>query len=314
MTDIFSGLVARAAAYPPARTAVVHPCDAPSLEGAVDAARAGLIEPILVGPPHRIDAAAEALGVDISAWERIDTRHSHDSAEKAVAAVREGRAEALMKGSLHTDELLHEVLSKEAGLRTERRLSHVFALEIPGQDRLHFVTDAAINIYPDLLTKKDIVQNAIDCVRALGIERPKVAILSAVETVTPKIPSTVEAAALCKMADRGQITDGDLDGPLAFDNAVSVEAAAIKGIHSPVAGRADILVAPDMEAGNMIAKQLTFLANARAAGVVMGARVPIILTSRADDAQARLASAAVAALVAHARRVAAAAAVAGEEA
>lgn len=314
MTDIFSGLVARAAAYPPARTAVVHPCDAPSLEGAVDAARAGLIEPILVGPPHRIEAAAEALGVDISAWERIDTRHSHDSAEKAVAAVREGRAEALMKGSLHTDELLHEVLSKEAGLRTERRLSHVFALEIPGQDRLHFVTDAAINIYPDLLTKKDIVQNAIDCVRALGIERPKVAILSAVETVTPKIPSTVEAAALCKMADRGQITDGDLDGPLAFDNAVSVEAAAIKGIHSPVAGRADILVAPDMEAGNMIAKQLTFLANARAAGVVMGARVPIILTSRADDAQARLASAAVAALVAHARRVAAAAAVAGEEA
>ena len=314
MTDIFSGLVARAAAYPPARTAVVHPCDAPSLEGAVDAAWAGLIEPILVGPPHRIDAAAEALGADISAWERIDTRHSHDSAERAVAAVREGRAEALMKGSLHTDELLHEVLSKEAGLRTERRLSHVFALEIPGQDRLHFVTDAAINIYPDLLTKKDIVQNAIDCVRALGIERPKVAILSAVETVTPKIPSTVEAAALCKMADRGQITDGDLDGPLAFDNAVSVEAAAIKGIHSPVAGRADILVAPDMEAGNMIAKQLTFLANARAAGVVMGARVPIILTSRADDAQARLASAAVAALVAHARRVAAAAAVAGEEA
>ncbi|ANK82209.1 MAG: phosphate acetyltransferase [Rhizobiales bacterium NRL2] len=313
MTEIFSALVARAAAYPSAPTAVVHPCDAPSLQGAADAARAGLIEPLLVGPRHRIDAAAAELGLDISAWPRIDTRHSHESAEMAVAAVRQGRAEALMKGSLHTDELLHAVLAKETGLRTEKRLSHVFALEIPGQDRLHFITDAAINIYPDLLAKADIVRNAIECVHALGIERPKVAILSAVETVTPKIPSTVDAAALCKMADRGQITGADLDGPLAFDNAVSVEAARIKGIRSPVAGRADILVAPDMEAGNMIAKQLTFFAKARAAGVVMGARAPIILTSRSDDATARLASAAVAAVIAHARRLAAAAAVIGED-
>jgi len=314
MPDTLATLIEAAKRQPATPTAVVHPCDATSLAGAVDAAEAGLIAPVLVGPPKRIAAAAEAAGLDISAYPIVETAHSHDSAEKAVAVVREGKAEALMKGSLHTDELMHEVLRKEAGLRTERKLSHVFALDLKtrlaGRDRLFFVTDAAINIYPDLLTKADIVQNAIECVVALGVARPKVALLSAVETVTPKIPSTIDAAALCKMADRGQITGGDLDGPLAFDNAVSVEAAEMKGIRSSVAGHADILVAPDMEAGNMIAKQLTFLAGAEAAGVVMGARVPIVLTSRADSRHARLASAAVAVLVAAARRGAVAAAAA----
>ncbi len=304
--DSLHTLIERAEREPSTPTAVVHPCDAASIAGAVDAASAGLIRPLLVGPRAKIDQAAEAAGVDIRGFERIDTPHSHASAEAAVAAVREGRAEALMKGSLHTDELMHEALRKEAGLRTERRLSHVFVLDLQRSERLFFVTDAAINIYPDLETKADIVRNAIDCVTALGLARPKVAILSAVETVTPKIPSTIDAAALCKMADRGQITGGDLDGPLAF--AVSVEAARIKGIDSIVAGRADILVAPDMEAGNMIAKQMTFLAGAEAAGVVMGARVPIILTSRADGRTARLASAAVAVLVAAARRAAVASA------
>lgn len=304
MATTFGELIGRAVEQPPARTAVVHPCDVPSLQGAMDAWAQGLIEPVLVGPRARIEAAAAEAGLDLAGIELIDTPHSHASAETGVAVVQSGRAEALMKGSLHTDELMHEVLRKEAGLRTERRLSHVFALAVPGQPRLFYVSDAAINIQPDLLTKADIVANAIDCVRALGVERPKVALLSAVETVTPKIPSTVEAAALCKMAERGQITGGDLDGPLAFDNAVSEEAARVKGIVSPVAGRADILIAPDMEAGNMIAKQLTYLANATAAGVVMGARVPIILTSRADGPAARLASAAVASLVAAARRAA----------
>jgi len=304
MATSFKQLIQQAGAQPPARTAVVHPCDVPSLQGALDAADRGLIEPVLVGPRARIEGAAETAGRRIDGIELIETPHSHASAETAVAVIQSGRAEALMKGSLHTDELMHEVLRKEAGLRTERRLSHVFALEVPGQSRLFFVSDAAINIQPDLLTKADIVANAIDCVRALGIDRPKVAILSAVETVTPKIPSTVEAAALCKMAERGQITGGDIDGPLAFDNAVNEEAARVKGIVSPVAGRADILIAPDMEAGNMIAKQLTYLANATAAGVVMGARVPIILTSRADGPAGRLASAAVASLVAAARRAA----------
>lgn len=311
MPDTLTTLIEAAKRQPTTPTAVVHPCDATSLAGAIDAAEAGLIAPVLVGPPKRIAAAAEAAGLDISAYRIVETAHSHESAEKAVAVVREGKAEALMKGSLHTDELMHEVLRKEAGLRTERKLSHVFALDLKtrlvGRDRLFFVTDAAINIYPDLLTKADIVQNAIECVAALGVERPKVALLSAVETVTPKIPSTIDAAALCKMAERGQITGGDLDGPLAFDNAVSVEAAEMKGIRSSVAGHADILVAPDMEAGNMIAKQLTFLAGAEAAGIVMGARVPIVLTSRADSRHARLASAAVAVLVAAARRAAVAA-------
>lgn len=306
MANSLQILIDRAKALPTTPTAVVHPCDRASIAGAADAAAAGLIAPVLVGPRHRIEQAARDVDVDISAFEMIETAHSHDSAEKAVAAVREGRCEALMKGSLHTDELIHAVLRKEAGLRTERRLSHVFALEVKGWDKLFFVTDAAINIYPDLAAKADIVRNAIDCVTALGLDRPKIAILSAVETVTPKIPSTIDAAALCKMADRGQIVGGDIDGPLAFDNAVSVEAAEMKGIRSPVAGRADVLVAPDMEAGNMIAKQLTFLAGAEAAGLVMGARAPIILTSRADSRRARLASAAAAVLVAAARREAAA--------
>ena len=301
MTGSFDALTQRASGGEPLRTAIVHPCSAAALEGAIEAAEAGLIDPVLVGPPSRIDALADELGVDIGAYERLDADHSHHSAELSVQAVRQGSVGALMKGSLHTDELMHEILRKESGLRTERRLSHVFALDVPDQPHLFFITDAAINIQPDLLTKADIVQNAIDCVRALGIGQPKVAILSAVETVTPRIPSTIEAGALCKMADRGQITGGLLDGPLAIDNALSVEAARIKGIESEVAGQADILVAPDMEAGNMIAKQLTFLAGALAAGVVMGARVPVILTSRADPPAARLASAAMAVLIARAR-------------
>lgn len=304
--DSLNTLIEKAKGSAATPTAVVHPCDAASIAGAVDAAAAGLIRPVLVGPPEKIRKAAESAEVDISAFEQIATPHSHASAEQAVAAVREGKAEALMKGSLHTDELMHEVLRKDAGLRTERRLSHVFILDLESVSRLYFVTDAAINIYPDLSTKADIVRNAIDCVTGLGLPRPKVALLSAVETVTPKIPSTIDAAALCKMADRGQITGGILDGPLAFDNAVSQEAAAIKGIISEVAGRADILVAPDMEAGNMMAKQMIYLASAKSAGIVMGARVPIILTSRADDRRARLASAAVATLLASARRAAAA--------
>jgi len=297
-------LVERASRLEAAPTAVVHRCDAASSAGAADAASAGLIHPWLVGPAGKIDRAAESAGVDISAFARIDTPHSHASAERAVAAVREGQAEALMKGSLHTDELMQEILRKDAGLRTERRPRHVCVLALASVHRLYFVTDAATNIYPDLSVKADIVRNAIDCVAALGLRQPKIALLSAVETVTPKIPSTIDAAALCKMADRGQIVGGVLDGPLAFDNAVSPEAAAMKGIVSDVAGHADILVAPDMEAGNMIAKQMTYLAGAKAAGVVMGARVPVILTSRADDRRARLASAAVAALVAAARRTA----------
>lgn len=305
--DSLKTLIERARDLEPTPTAVVHPCDVASIAGAVDAASAGLIRPLLVGPPDRVDRAAESAGVDISTFDRIDTAHSHASAARAIAAVREGQAEALMKGSLHTDELMHEILRKDSGLRTERRLSHVFVLDLESANRLYFVTDAAINIYPDLPTKADIVRNAIDCVAALGLRQPKVALLSAVETVTPKIPSTLDAAALCKMAERGQIVGGLLDGPLAFDNAVSPEAAAIKGIASEVAGYADILVAPDMEAGNMIAKQMTYLAGAKAAGVVMGARVPVILTSRADDRRARLASAAVATLVAAARRAALAA-------
>ena len=300
--DSLDALINRSRDLPPTLTAVAHPCDPASIAGVVDAAAAGVIQPLLIGPVTKIAKAAEDAGVDISAYETINAPHSHASARQAVQAVREGSAEALMKGSLHTDELMHEVLRKDAGLRTERRLSHIFALDLASVDRLYFVTDAAINIYPDLLTKADIIRNAIDCVVALGLQNPKVAILSAVETVTPKIPSTIDAAALCKMAGRGQILGGVLDGPLAFDNAVSEEAAAAKNISSEVAGRANILVAPDMEAGNMIAKQMTYLAGAKAAGIVVGARVPIILTSRADDRHARLASAAVATLVAAARR------------
>jgi phosphate acetyltransferase/phosphate butyryltransferase len=290
-----------AAGLAPLRTAVVHPVDAPSLLGAIEAARAGLIVPVLVGPEARIRATAAQAGVDLAAYEIIATEHSHAAAEAAVALARAGRVEALMKGALHTDELLHAVLDRALGLRTARRLSHVFVIDTPGYPKPLFVTDAAINLYPSLTDKRDIVQNAIDLAHALGLPEPKVAILSAVETVNESIRSTVDAAALCKMADRGQITGALLDGPLAFDNAVSAEAAATKGIVSRVAGSADILVVPDVEAGNMLAKQLEYLAGAEIAGVVLGARVPIVLTSRADQTPARLASCAIALLMARQR-------------
>jgi phosphate acetyltransferase len=299
---VYPALIERCAELEPVSTAVAHPCDQSSLTAAVEAAEAGLIRPILVGPAAKIRAVAEQHGLDIRPYRLVDAPHSHASAAKAVEIVRAGEAETLMKGSLHTDELMAEVVRKETGLRTERRISHVFIMDVPTYPKPLGVTDAAINIFPDLETKVDIVQNAIDMAHALGVERPKVAILSAVETVTPKIPSTIDAAALCKMAERGQITGGLLEGPLAFDNAISKEAAEIKGIRSEVAGDADILVVPDLEAGNMLAKQLSFLANADAAGIVLGARVPIILTSRADTVRARLASCAVAVLLAHARR------------
>lgn len=298
-----------AADHPQAVTmAVVHPVDAASLGGAVAAAHQGLIVPILVGPEAKIRAAAEAAELDIGAFELLDTPHSHAAAARAVALVREGRAEALMKGALHTDELMHEVLKRDSGLRTERCISHVMAFDVPTYPRPLFITDAAINIYPNLDTKRDIVQNAIELAHALHIDDPKVAILSAVETINPKIASTLDAAALCKMAERGQITGGTLDGPLAFDNAVSEAAAAAKHIVSPVAGRADILVAPDLEAANMLMKQLTYLADASGAGLIIGARVPIVLTSRADEAITRLASCALALLLAdHQKRQRAAA-------
>jgi phosphate acetyltransferase len=304
---VYPALIEACAELEPVTTAVAHPCDEASLRAAVEAADGDLIQPILVGPQARIRAVAEQCGLDIAAFRVVDTPHSHASAAKAVEIVRAGEAETLMKGSLHTDELMAEVIRKEGGLRTERRVSHVFIMDVPTYAKPLAVTDAAINIFPDLETKVDIVQNAIEMAHALGRELPKVAILSAVETVTPKIPSTIDAAALCKMAERSQITGGLLDGPLAFDNAISKEAAAIKGLRSEVAGDADILVVPDLEAGNMLAKQLSFLANADAAGIVLGARVPIILTSRADTVRARMASCAVAVLLAHARRQAASA-------
>jgi phosphate acetyltransferase/phosphate butyryltransferase len=276
--------------------------DSNALLGAIDAARANLIVPILVGPADKIRAVALAQDVDISAYTLVPTEHSHAAAEKAVALARAGEADALMKGSLHTDELMHAVLAPGIGLSTARRMSHVFVLDVPGYPRPLFLTDAALNIIPDLEAKRDIVQNAIDLVHVLGIQTPKVAILSAVETVNPKIPSTLDAAALCKMADRGQISGGLVDGPLAFDNAVSVEAVRAKGIVSPVAGLADILVVPDLEAGNMLAKQLEYLADAESAGIVLGARVPIVLTSRADSPLARMASCALALLLARSRQ------------
>ncbi|MGO9172064.1 MAG: bifunctional enoyl-CoA hydratase/phosphate acetyltransferase [Rhodomicrobium sp.] len=282
----------------PIRTAVVNPVDTVSLLGAVEAARSKLIVPVLVGPEHKIRAAAGQAQLDLSPYEIVPAEHSDAAAEAAVAMARSGRAEALMKGALHTDELMRAVVDHEKGLRTARRISHVFAIDAPGYPRPLFVTDAAINIYPTLADKQDIVQNAIDLAHALGIAQPRVAILSAVETVTESIRSTLDAAALCKMADRGQITGGILDGPLAFDNAVSEEAAKTKGIVSPVAGRADIFVVPDLEAGNMLAKQLEYLAEAEVAGIVLGARVPIILTSRADKTLARLGSCAIALLLA----------------
>jgi len=268
----------------------------------VEAAELGILQPILVGPRDKIEAVAAQFQLDISSYEIVDAPHSHAAADLAVQLVREGKAELLMKGSLHTDELMGAVVRTGTGLRTERRISHAFIMDVPNLDRPLIVTDAAINIFPTLEDKVHIVQNAIDLVRALGLDQPKVAILSAMETVNPKVQSTVEAAALCKMADRKQITGGILDGPLALDNAINLAAARIKKIDSPVAGLADILVVPDLEAGNMLAKSLSFLAEADAAGIVLGARVPIILTSRADSVMTRLASCAVAALVAQARR------------
>jgi phosphate acetyltransferase len=290
-----------------ATTVIVHPCDETSLRGVVEAQEAGLIKPILVGPIKKIQDTASRYGLNIAGFEIVDVPHSDAAAAKGVELVRAGRGELLMKGSLHTDELMRCVTAGETGLRTARRISHVFVMDVPGYPETLFITDAAINIFPDLDCKRDIVQNAIDLYRDIGLGTPRVALLSAVETVTTKIPTTIEAAALCKMADRGQITGGILDGPLAFDNAIDPEAARIKGVKSEVAGRAQILVVPDLEAGNMLAKNLTFLAKADAAGIVLGARVPIILTSRADSVRARMASCAVAVLYADARRRAAAA-------
>lgn len=281
----------------PLATAVAHPCDEVSLQSVVEAAKLGLIAPFLVGPRAKITAAAQAAQLDISAFELIDAPHSHASAECAVSLVRAGKAQMLMKGSLHTDELMSAVVDKEKGLRTDRRVSHAFVMDVPSLDHPIIVTDGAINIFPTLKDKMHILQNAIDLAHSLGIKEPKAAILSAMETVNPDVPSTIEAAALCKMAERGQITGALLDGPLALDNAIDLQAAQIKKIHSPVAGKADILLVPDLEAGNMLAKSLTFMADAEAAGIVLGARVPIVLTSRADSLTSRLASCAVAALM-----------------
>jgi phosphate acetyltransferase len=289
---------------------VAHPCDRVSLESAVEAAKLRLIQPILVGPKARIAEVAAAYGLDISGFELVDAAHSHDAAKKAVELVRAGRAESLMKGSLHTDELMSAVVSRDAGLRTARRISHAFIMDVPGHPDALMITDAAVNIVPTLKDKVDIVQNAIDLAHALGVTDVRVAVLSAMETVNPDVPSTLEAAALCKMVDRGQITGCVIDGPLALDNAISPEAAAVKKIVSPVAGRANVLVVPDLESGNMLAKSMSFLSGADAAGIVLGARVPIILTSRADAELTRLASCAVAALVAAARRADATAALA----
>jgi phosphate acetyltransferase len=298
----YERLIARAKQVPPATTIIVHPCDETSLRGAIEAAELGIVIPVLVGPRNKIAAAAAASGLDIGRFEVVDAVHSEEAAAKAVQLVHQAKGELLMKGSLHTDELMRAVASSKTGLRTARRISHVFVMDVPSYAETLFITDAAINIFPDLDAKRDIVQNAIDLWTQTGLGTPRVAILSAVETVTSSIPSTIEAAALCKMADRGQITGGVLDGPLAFDNAIDPEAARIKGIKSEVAGRAQILVVPDLEAGNMLAKNLSFMAKADAAGIVLGARVPIILTSRADSVRTRMASCAVAVLYADARR------------
>jgi phosphate acetyltransferase len=298
----YERLIAATKKLSPLVTAVAHPCDETSLRGALEAAEGGMIIPILVGPRERILNLTNSLRLSLDGIEIIDVPHSHAAADKAVELVRTGKAELLMKGSLHSDEILGAVAKRETGLRTGRRISHVFVMDVPTHPRTLFITDAAVNIAPDLMAKRDIVQNAIDLYAGLGLGVPKVAILSAVETVNPSIPSTIEAAALCKMADRGQITGAEVDGPLAFDNAISPEAARIKGIKSPVAGHAQILVVPDLEAGNMLAKNLTFLSGADAAGIVLGARVPIILTSRADNLRTRLASCAVAMLLAYSRR------------
>ena len=298
----YDHLIAMAKSIPPVATLVVHPCDESSLRGVVEAAATGLITPTLVGPAPKIKDIASRHGIDIAAFEIVDAPHSEAAAAKAVELIHEAKGEMLMKGSLHTDELMRSVTAK-TGLRTERRISHVFVMDVPAYAETLLITDAAINIFPDLDCKRDIIQNAIDLFIQAGFgPLPRVAILSAVETVTPKIPSTIEAAALCKMADRGQITGGLLDGPLAFDNAIDKEAARIKGVKSEVAGRAQILVVPDLEAGNMLAKNLAYFAKADSAGIVLGARVPVVLTSRADSLRARLASCAVATLYADARR------------
>ena len=301
-TSKYDRLLTRAKQVVPAKTIVVHPCDESSLRAAIEAAEAGIIVPTLVGPATKIRAVAHDHKFDTSRFEIVDAPHSDGAAAKAVQLIHEAKGELLMKGSLHTDELMRAVTASSTGLRTGRRISHVFVVDVPGYSETLFITDAAINIFPDLDVKRDIIQNAIDLFTEVGLGTPRVAILSAVETVTTKIPSTIEAAALCKMADRGQITGGILDGPLAFDNAIDPEAARIKGIKSPVAGRAQILVAPDLEAGNMLAKNLIFLSKADSAGIVLGARVPIILTSRADSVRSRIASCGVAVLAAHARR------------
>ncbi|MEN3373233.1 bifunctional enoyl-CoA hydratase/phosphate acetyltransferase [Dechloromonas sp. ZS-1] len=298
----YTQMLERVKGLEPIPTAVAHPCDCESLKGPVMAFQAGIIEPILVGPEAKIRSVAEEHGIDLYGIRIVHAAHSHDAAALAVSLVRTGDAEALMKGSLHTDELMSEVVSRANGLRTNRRISHVFLMDVPTYHRPLLITDAAINIAPSLEDKVDIIQNAIDLAHVIGIPEPKVAILSAVETVNPKIQSTLDAAALCKMADRGQIKGGILDGPLAFDNAVSIVAAKTKGIHSAVAGHAEILVVPDLESGNMVAKQLEYLANALTAGIVLGTRVPIVLTSRADTAETRTASCVIAALVAHAKR------------
>jgi phosphate acetyltransferase len=307
--DKYLRLIDSAQKLPPVTTAVAHPCDEVSLEAVVEARKLRLIEPILVGPSARIRDVAVRFNIDITGLPIVEAMHSHDSAAKAVALVREAKAAALMKGSLHTDELMCAVVAHDTGIRTERRLSHCFVMDVPGHVDPLIITDAAVNIAPTLADKIDIVQNAIDLAHAAGFPEVRVAILSAMETVNPKVQSTVEAAALCKMADRGQITGALLDGPLALDNAISPEAAAIKHIVSPVAGRANLLVVPDLEAGNMLAKSLSFLAGADSAGIVLGARVPIILTSRADTLMARLASCALASLVAEAHRHSAASAI-----
>ncbi len=300
--DAFARLLKRCESLPPVTCAVIHPCDRDSLGGPIEAAKRGLIVPVLVGPEAKIRAVASAEGIDISPYRIVAVEHSHAAAEKGVELARTGRVDALMKGSLHTDELMAAVVPSATGLRTSRRISHVFVMDVPAYPRLLLVTDAAINLYPTLEDKVDICQNAIDLALILGIAQPKVAILSAVETINPKIPGTIDAAALCKMAERGQITGGLLDGPLAFDNAISTAAARTKQIDSAVAGQADILLVPDLEAGNMMVKQLQYLAGADSAGIVCGTRVPIVLTSRADNVRARLASTAVLKLVAHERR------------
>jgi phosphate acetyltransferase len=301
-TGKYEKLLATCSKLAPVSTAVAHPCEESALTATIEAAQAGLIQPILVGPADTIKALARRLKINLEPYTVVDVPHSHAAAAKAVELVRSGQADMLMKGSLHSDEFLAAIIAREIGLRTSRRLSHVFLMDVPSYHKVFMITDAAINIAPDLEAKADIVQNAIDLAIALGVKQPKVGILSAVETVTSKIPSTLDAAALCKMADRGQIRGGLLDGPLAFDNAISKQAAKTKGIASAVAGDVDILLVPDLEAGNMLAKQLSFLANADSAGLVLGARVPVVLTSRADTVRARLASVAVAVRMVYAQR------------